>query len=52
MPKYFAKYSNMSLMDIEQRIEELREVVHEKKGKATEAKYHDCTRELQTMLEL
>ena len=48
----FAKYSNMSLTDIEQRIEELREVVYEKKGKPTEAKYHDCARELQTMLEL
>ena len=48
----FTKYSNMSLRDIEQRIEELREVVYEKKGKPTEAKYHYCARELQTMLEL
>ena len=38
----FTKYSNMSLRDIEQRIEELREVVYEKKGKRTEAKYHNC----------
>ena len=52
MLKKFAKYSNMSLRDIEQRIEELREIVYEKKGKPTEAKYHDCARELQKMLEL
>ena len=48
----FAEYSNMSLMDIEQQIEQLREVVYEKKGKPTEAKYYACARELQTMLEL
>ena len=50
--KKFAEYSNMSLTDIEQWIEQLREVVYEKKGKPTEAKYYACARELQTMLEL
>ena len=47
----FAKY-DMSLQNIKRRIDELREVVYEKCGKPTEAKYYECAGELAIMLEL